>query len=162
MPIISKFIVASEENAHKVSQMAIQHYKNISQQKDIEKQYSVSAFLNSANSFTREWLMSFNITGEDEERQEEPLAFIELVSANLPKEIEGGKPLYIEKTVFAKDGEGLQKLLIRAVEIAAQRRHDVVWTEIPENDDRVKEVYTATGFEEAGIKEDKILFKKNI
>ena len=160
MSIIIKFIVASEENAYKVSQMAISHYSRISQLKDIHKEYSVSAFLNSANSFTREWLMSFKVTGEDEDRVEEPLAFIELVSANIPKVADGGKPLYIEKTMYNKNGEGIQEVLNRAIEIAKQRRHDSIWVEIPLGDNKVKEMYKASGFEDAGKIEDNQLLKK--
>jgi hypothetical protein len=160
MSIIIKFIVASEENAHRVSKMAIDHYARIDQQKDIHNEYSVSMFLNSANSFTREWLMSFSVTGEDEDREEHPLAFMELVSANIPKEAEGGKPLYIEKSVYATNGEGLKEVLNRAIEIAKQRRHDVLWAEIPKTDAKVKEVYAALGFEDAGSTEDKQLLKK--
>lgn len=160
MSIIIKFIVASEENAYKVSQMAISHYSRISQEKDINKEYSVSAFLNSANSFTREWLMSFKVTGEDEDRQEEPLAFIELVSANLPKEVEGGKPLYIEKTMYGNNVDGVQEVLNRVIEIAKQRRHDSVWVELPPGDDKVKQIYEASGFSDAGKIENNQLLKK--
>lgn len=162
MSIITKFIVASEENAYKVSQMAISHYSRISPKKDINKEYSVSAFLNSANSFTREWLMSFKVTGEDEDRREESRAFIELVSANIPKQAEGGKPLYIEKTMYAENGEGIQEVLNRAIEIAKQRRHDSVWVEVPVGDDKVKEVYEAAGFTDAGKIENSQLLKKII
>jgi hypothetical protein len=162
MSIIIKFIVASEENAHRVSKMAIEHYTRADQQKDIHKEYSVSAFLNSANSFTREWLMSFNVTGEDEDREEQPLAFMELLSAHIPKEAEGAKPLYIEKSIYATNGEGLKEVLNRAIEIAKQRRHDMLWAEIPKNDAKVKEVYAALGFEDAGTIEDKQLLKKAV
>lgn len=159
MPVIVKFIVASEENAHRVSQMAKQHYAKLSQ-KNIDKEYSVSAFLNSANSFTREWLMSFEVTGEDEERQEEPLAFVELLSANLPKEAEGNKPVYIEKITHGDKGNGVKEVVNRALEIAIQRRHDVIWAEIPEGDDAVKNTLAEFGFVKSGMKENKQLFKK--
>lgn len=162
MSIIIKFIVASEENAHRVSKMAIEHYTRVAQQKDIDKEYSVTTFLNSANSFTREWLMSFAVTGEDEDREEQPLAFMELVSANIPKTVEGGKPLYIEKSIYTANGEGLKEVLNRAIEIAKQRRHDSIWAEIPKTDTKVKEVYEALGFEDAGSKEDMQLLKKAV
>ena len=162
MPVIAKFIVASEENAHRVSQMAKQHYARVTKQKDIDKQYSVSAYLNRANSFTREWLMTFDVTGEDEDRQETPLAFVVLVSANIPNEVQGNKPLFIEQVVYSEIIDGLPEVLKRAIEIANQRRHDVVWAEVPATDEVVKNELASQGFREAGKREDVLLFKKTI
>jgi len=161
MPVIAKFIVANEENAYKVSEMAKDHYA-FSNIKEKDKEHSVSAFLNKANSFTREWLMSFNVTGEEEERQEEPLSLIVLVSANIPEDAVGAKPLYIEKAIPAKTEEGTHKVLNRALEIAAQRRHDVIWAEVPSADKAVIKAYEAVGFKESGKRGDVLLFKKTI
>ncbi len=160
MALIAKFIVANEENAYKVSEMAKQHY-NVSKQKEIDKEHSVSAFLNKANSFTREWLMSFEVTGEDEDRHEEPLALIVLVSANIPAEATGNKPLYIEKTIPATVAQATHKVIERALEIAAQRRHDIVWVEIVPTDTTVVEAYKNAGFKESGKKGESLLFTKN-
>ena len=77
MPVIAKFIVANEENAYKVAEMANAYYMT-SKQKDTEKENTVSALLNKANSFTREWLMSVDVTGENEDRIEELLALLVL------------------------------------------------------------------------------------
>jgi hypothetical protein len=159
MPIIAKFIVANEENAYKVVEMANAYYA-VSKQKDTEKENTVSAFLNKANSFTREWLMSFEATGEDEERVEEPLALIVLVSANIPEEAEGGKPLYIERTIPSADEEGNQKLLARALEIGAQRRHDSIWAEVKPADTALINFYKDLGFRETAKRGEVLLFKK--
>lgn len=161
MTLIAKFIVANEENAYKVSEMAKQHY-TVSKQKEIDKEHSVSAFLNKANSFTREWLMSFKVTGEDDERQEEPLALIVLVSANIPAEATGSKPLYIEKTIPSTMPEGTQKVLERALEIAAQRRHDIIWAEVVKTDAAVIDAYKNTGFKETGKRGGALLFTKAV
>jgi len=161
MPIIVKFIVANEENAYKVTKMANAHFA-VSKQKDSNKENTVSAFLDKANSFTREWLMSFEATGEEEERQEEPLAFMVLVSANIPAEAEGGKPLYIERTIPSANAEGNQKVLNRALEIAAQRRHDSIWAEVKPADTIVIKAYQDLGFKESGKRGDVLLFKKTI
>jgi hypothetical protein len=162
MSVIVKFIVANEDNAHKVSAMAKQHYAKVTKQEDTDKKYSVSAFLNRANSFTREWLMAFEVTGEDDDRQEEPLAFIELLSANIPEEANSGKPLYIEKAIHTESQEGLEKVLNRALEIALQRRHDSVWAEFPETDAAVKKLFTDSGFAATGKREGVQLFKKTL
>jgi hypothetical protein len=162
MPVIVKFIVASEENAYRVSQMAKQHYTRVTKQKDIDKQYSVSAFLNSANSFTREWLMTFEVTGEDENRQEEPLAFVVLVSANIPQEITGNKPLFIEQIVYSETDKGLPEVLKRAIEIVNQRKHDVVWAEVPPTDDKAKNELALQGFREVGKRGEALLYKKTV
>lgn len=162
MPVIVKFIVASEENAYRVSQMAKQHYARVTQQKNIDKEYSVSAFLNSANSFTREWLMSFDVTGEDEDRAEDPLAFVELLSANLPKEATGNKPVYIEKITHSDKENGLKEVINRALEIAIQRKHDIVWAEVPATDEKTKDELNSQGFKEAGKRGEAQLFKKLI
>ena len=161
MPVIVKFIVANEENAYKVAEMANAHY-TVSKQKDTNKENTVSAFLDKANSFTREWLMSFEAIGEDEERQEEPLAFIVLVSANIPAEAEGGKPLYIERTIPSANDEGNQKVLNRALEIAAQRKHDSIWAEVKPADETVIKIYKDLGFKETGKRGDALLLKKTL
>ncbi|MFD2600746.1 GNAT family N-acetyltransferase [Flavobacterium suzhouense] len=159
MPVIAKFIVANEENAYKVSEMANAYYTT-SKQKDTAKENTVSAFLNKANSFTTEWLMTFDVTGEDEDRVEEPLALLVLISANLPKEADGGKPLYIERTIPSGNDEGNQKLLNRAFEIAAQRKHDVVWAEVKPADTALANFYKDLGFRESGKRDEALLFKK--
>lgn len=161
MPIIAKFIVANEENAYKAVEMANAYY-TASKQKDTDKENTVSAFLNKANSFTREWLMSFEVTGEEEERQEEPLALLVLVSANIPAEAEGGKPLYIERTIPSDSEEGSQKVLERALEIAAQRKHDSIWAEIKPEDTAVINFYKSFGFKETGKRGEALLFKKTL
>ena len=161
MPIIVKFIVSNEENAQKVSQIAQQHFKKVVKDIDIEKEYSVFNFLNKANSFTREWLMSFDVTGEDEDRVEQPLAFAELVSAHLPSEITGSKPLFIEKTIPSSD-EGTKKVINRILEIAAQRRHDIMWVEIPPADTTIINAYEDAGFKENGKRGSALLFTKKI
>lgn len=161
MPVIVKFIVSNEENAQKVSQMAQKHFKKVVKDIDIEKEYSVFNFLNKANSFTREWLMSFDVTGEDEDRQEEPLAFAELVSAHLPTEITGSKPLFVEKTIPANN-EGTHKVITRVLEIAAQRRHDTIWTEIPPADTTIIKAYEDAGFKETRKRGNALLFKKTL
>lgn len=161
MPIIAKFIVANEENAYKAAEMANAYY-TVSKQKDTDKENTVSAFLNKANSFTREWLMTFDVTGEDEDRVEEPLAFIVLVSANIPAEAEGGKPLYIERTIPSANEEGNQKLLTRAFEIAAQRKHDSIWAEVKPADTALINFYKALGFRETGNRGEALLFKKSV
>ena len=161
MPVIAKFIVANEENAYKVSEMAKEHYA-FSKIKEVDNEHSVSAFLNKANSFTTEWLMSFDVTGEDEERHEEPLALVILVSANIPDEATGNKPLYIQKAIPAKEGDGTHKVLTRALEIAEQRKHDIIWAEAPANDKAIINAYEALGFKEAGKRGDALLYKKSI
>jgi hypothetical protein len=161
MPVIVKFIVANEENAYKVAEMANVHYTT-SKQKDTDRENTVSAFLEKANSFTREWLMSFEATGEDEERQEDPLAFLVLVSANIPAEAEGGKPLYIERTIPSANEEGNHTVLSRAIEIAAQRRHDSIWAEVKPTDEKVINAYKSFEFKEAGQRGDALLFKKTL
>ncbi|MHA3787498.1 GNAT family N-acetyltransferase [Flavobacterium hauense] len=161
MPIIAKFIVANEENAYKVAEMANAYY-TISKQQDTDKENTVSAFLNKANSFTREWLMSFDVTGEDEDRVEEHLALIVLVSANIPVEAEGGKPLYIERTIPSANEEGNQKLLNRALEIAAQRKHDSIWAEVKPADTALQNFYKELGFRETAKRGDALLFKKSV
>lgn len=161
MPIIAKFIVANEENAYKVVEMANAHYTT-SNQKDTDKENTISAFLNKANSFTREWLMSFDVTGEEEDRIEEPLALLVLVSANIPVEAEGGKPLYIERTIPSGSEEGNQKLLTRALEIAAQRRHDSIWAEVKPADTALINFYKEAGFREAAKRGEAVLFKKSV
>lgn len=161
MPVIAKFIVANEENAYKVAEMANAHY-TASKQKDTDKENTVSAFLNKANSFTREWLMSFEVTGEDEDRVEEPLALAVLVSANIPAEAEGGKPLYIERTIPSDNEEGNQKLLTRALEIAAQRKHDSIWAEVKPADTALINFYKTLGFRETSKRGDTLLFKKSV
>jgi len=161
MPIIAKFIVANEENAYKVAEMANAYY-TISKQQDTDKENTVSAFLNKANSFTREWLMSFDVTGEDEDRVEEHLALIVLVSANIPAEAEGGKPLYIERTIPSANEEGNQKLLNRALEIAAQRKHDSIWAEVKPADTALQNFYKDLGFRETAKRGDALLFKRGV
>lgn len=161
MPVIVKFIVSNEENAQKVSQIAQQHFKKVVKDIDIEKEYSVFNFLNKANSFTREWLMSFDVTGEDEDRVEEPLAFAELVSAHITPEATGTKPLYVEKTIPSSE-EGTQKVINRVLEIAAQRRHDIVWAEIPPADTTIIKAYEDAGFKETGRRNNALLFTKKI
>jgi len=161
MPVIVKFIVSNEENAQKVSEIAKTHFKKVVKDIDIDKEYSVFNFLNKANSFTREWLMSFDVTGEDEDRTEEPLAFAELVSAHLPTEITGSKPLFVEKTIPAGD-EGTLKVVTRVLEIAAQRKHDVVWAEIPPADTIIIKAYEDAGFKENGRRNNALLFTKKI
>lgn len=159
MPIIAKFIVANEENAYKAVEMANAYY-TVSKQKDTDKENTVSAFLNKANSFTREWLMSFEATGEEEDRVEEPLALIVLVSANIPAEAEGGKPLYIERTIPSTNEEANQKLLARALEIAAQRRHDSIWAEVKPAETALVNFYKDLGFRETSRRGEVLLFKK--
>lgn len=159
MPVIVKFIVANEENAYKASEMAQDHYA-FSNLKDDDKENTVSGFLNKANSFTREWLMSFNVTGEDEDRVEEPLALAVLVSANIPDEVKGEKPLFVEKTIPAKDGEGTAKVIARIQEIAAQRKHDSIWAEVPAADTAVINAYKDAGFAEKGKRGNALLFSK--
>ena len=159
MPLIAKFIVANEENAYKVSEMAKDHHA-FSNIKEKDKENTVASFLVKANSFTTEWLMSFDVTGEDEDRHEEPLAFVVMISANIPQEAEGTKPLYIEKAIPAKTEEGTHKVLNRVLEIAAQRRHDIVWAEVPAADIAVKKAYEALGFKEAGRRGEALLFSK--
>lgn len=161
MPVIVKFIVANEENAFRVAEMANAHYA-ASKQKDINRENTVSAFLEKANSFTREWLMSFEATGEDEERHEEPLAFLVLVSANIPTEAEGGKPLYIERTIPSANEEGNQQVLDRALEIAAQRKHDTIWAEVKPADEKVINAYKSLGFKEVAKRGDALLFKMTL
>lgn len=161
MPIIAKFIVANEENAYKVAEMANDHY-TVSRQKDTNRENTVSALLNKANSFTREWLMSFEATGEDEDRVEEPLALLVLVSANIPAEAEGGKPLYIERTIPSANEEGNQKVLNRALEIAAQRKHDSIWAELKPADTALINFYKELGFRETGSRGESLLFKKSL
>jgi len=161
MPVIVKFIVSNEENAHKVSQIAKQHFKKVVKDIDIDKEYSVFNFLDKANSFTREWLMSFDVTGEDEDRQEEPRSFAELVSAHIPTEINGSKPLFVEKTIPSTD-EGTNKVINRVLEIAAQRRHDIVWAEVPAADTTIIKAYEDAGFKENGRRNNALLFTKEI
>lgn len=161
MPIIAKFIVANEENAYKVAEMANNHY-TVSRQKDTNRENTVSALLNKANSFTREWLMSFEATGEDDDRVEEPLALLVLVSANIPAEAEGGKPLYIERTIPSANEEGNQKVLNRALEIAAQRKHDSIWAELKPADTALINFYKELGFRETGSRGESLLFKKSL
>jgi hypothetical protein len=161
MPLIAKFIVANEENAYKVSEMAKEHYA-FSRIKETGNDNSVSSFLNKANSFTTEWLMSFDVTGEDEERQEEPLALVVMVSANMPQEATGNKPVYIEKVIPHKEDEGTLKVLNRVLEIAEQRKHDIIWAEAPYNDKAAIKAYEALGFKEAGKRGEALLFKKSI
>lgn len=159
MPIIAKFIVANEENAYKVADMANVYY-TASKQKDTEKENTVSAFLNKANSFTTEWLMSFDATGEDEDRVEEPLALLVMISANIPAEAAGGKPLYIERTIPSVNDEGNQKLLNRAFEIAGQRKHDSIWAEVKPADTALANFYKELGFRETAKRGEALLFKK--
>lgn len=161
MPIIAKFIVANEENAYKVAEMANAYYTT-SKQKDTEKENTVSALLNKANSFTREWLMSVDVTGEDDDRVEELLALLVLVSANIPAEAEGGKPLYIERTIPSGNDEANQKVLARALEIAAQRKHDSIWAEVKPADAALANFYKEQGFRETGNRGEALLFKKTL
>jgi hypothetical protein len=161
MPIIAKFIVANEENAYKVAEMANAYYAT-SKQKDTEKENTVSALLHKANSFTREWLMSVDVTGEDEDRVEELLALLVLVSANIPAEAEGGKPLYIERTIPSANDEANQKVLARALEIAVQRKHDSIWAEVKSADTALANFYKEHGFRETGKRGEALLFKKTL
>lgn len=161
MSTIVKFVVANEENAYKVSELAKKYYSKIGE-KDVDKTYNVSVLLNNAASFTREWLMAFEVTGEDEDRQEEPLAFIELVSSNIPVQVDGNHPVFVEKAFFSERGEGLSEVLKRAHEIAAQRKHDVVWAQIPDNDVKVVESFTGAGFSKEMAGGGKSLYRKNV
>lgn len=161
MPVVVKFIVANEANAYIVSQLTTEYFAKVSPDHDY-REHTVSAFLNSSASFTREWLMSFDVTGEDENKVEKALVFLELVSSNMPEEIKGDKPLYIEKVALSHDNEGLSDVLNRAFAVAEQRKHDALWVKIPTDDTMVLTFLNNAGFEKTGEISGSFLLKKEI
>lgn len=161
MGIVVKFIVANEANAYMVSQLATEYFAEVAPMLD-KRAYSVSAFLNSSASFTREWLMSFDLTGEDEDRLEEALVFIEMVSSNMPEEIKGEKPLYIDKIASSSRHEGLSEVIDRAIAIAMQRKHDALWINVPSKDDNMLSFLKNAGFAKAGELPEALLLKKEL
>ena len=161
MGIVVKFIVANEANAYIVSQLATEYFTKVTPMPD-KRAYSVSAFLNSSASFTREWLMSFDVTGEDEDRVEEALVFLEMVSSNMPEEIKGQKPLYIEKVASSSGHQGLSEVIDRAIAIAMQRKHDALWVNVPSKDNDMLVFLNEAGFTKAGELSGSLLLKKEL
>jgi len=161
MGIVVKFIVANEANAYMVSQLATEYFTKVAPMPD-KRVYSVSAFLNSSASFTREWLMSFDVTGEDEDRVEEALVFIEMVSSNMPEEIKGQKPLYIDKVASSSGHEGLSEVMDRAITIAMQRKHDALWINVPSKDTSMFAFLNEAGFAKVKELSGSLLLKKDL
>lgn len=148
MDTVVKFIVITPINAEWIRKTAekqlIATYKTADDlttaQQKILPAFSDHSLIWGQNDFSKEMLMAF--------KGEEPLASFRFVS-NQPKakDIVANKPIYLDMVVHNFSEDGLSALILRATQIAQQRKYDLLWVEIPGEDTFSINTFSANGFE---------------